>query len=429
MEFDMNILDKMKINEYLQMNKIILGNVIEGIVITNKNGDIQWANEAFTKITGYTKEECIGKNPRILKSEKHNVDFYKKMWKHLKEKGYWEGEIWNRRKNGETYPEWLVIAEIKNEHGEIINYVSMFIDFTEQIKKDEIIKYQFDHDALTGLPNRNFINKLLDLSLENAKKKDEKLAVIFMDIDRFKRINDTLGHNVGDKLLQMFSKKIKNCIKEENIIARLGGDEFVLILKDVKNIKHIIGSIYKIFSELKEPFILKEHETYITVSMGVSMYPSDGEDAEALIKNAEVAMYRVKETGKNNYELYSHHMDDKSLEQLKIENDMMKAIKNEEFILHYQPQIDANSGKLIGAEALIRWDHPELGTIYPDKFIPLAEETGFIIKLGEWVLKTAILQNKIWQEKGFDKIKMAVNVSAIQLRSSKFVHELKKIVY
>ncbi|WP_053956487.1 sensor domain-containing protein [Inediibacterium massiliense] len=406
----------------------ILENTKEGIVITNVKGDIEWVNPAFTIITGYEKEEVLGKNPRILKSKRHDSLFYKNMWRSISQKGFWQNQIWNRRKDGETYLEWLTIASVLNDRGKITHYISVFHDLTESMLKEEYIKYQANYDALTGLPNRYLLKDRIDRALTHACKNKKILAVFFLDVDRFKRINETLGHHVGDVLIQKIGKRLKECMDEEDTVGRLGGDEFIIILEEEESANHIIKKAQKVLDIFHTPFLLNGYTNYITASMGISIYPSDGENADHLIKNAETAMYRAKAKGKNGYQLYTAKMNQKALEKLTIENDMYKALEQKEFVLYYQPQVEAITGAIIGVEALIRWNHPKRGMIGPGEFIPLAEETGFIVPLGEWVIYEACRQGTIWEEKGIEGVQISVNLSPLQFQQKNIIEKIKKIL-
>ncbi|QZY53793.1 putative bifunctional diguanylate cyclase/phosphodiesterase [Crassaminicella profunda] len=423
-----NVINKKTTQEKLRIAEKVFNNTGEGIAVTDIDGTIQLVNPAFTTITGYSAGEAIGRNPRILRSERHDKKFYKGMWKSLIEMGNWKGHIWNRRKNGETYLEWMNISAIKDDDGKTLQYVSVFHDLTENVLQEEHIKYQAYHDALTELPNRELAKDRLNLALTHAHKNNQIVGVIFLDIDRFKRINDTLGHPIGDMLLQGAAKRLREYMDEGDTVGRLGGDEFIILLEDIKSVQNIIKVVHKIFHAFEKPFLLKNDEIYVTASIGISIYPSDGENMESLMKNAEVAMYRAKEKGKNTYQLYTPKMSERAYEQLAIENDMYKALEKDEFILYYQPQVQTTTGEIIGAEALIRWKHPKLGLISPAKFIPLAEETGFIVPLGEWVLRKACEQNRIWQKKGLKNIQVAVNLSPLQFKQKDLIEKITKII-
>ncbi len=416
-----DITDASKSTEKLRMAEKVFENTIEGIVVTDKDATIQWVNPAFTAITGYSSHEAIGKNPRILRSEKHAREFYTQMWDSLINHGKWQGEIWNRRKNGETYPEWLTISAICDEEGNTIQYVSVFNDISERIKREEHIKYQAYHDALTKLPNRYLLYDRLNMNISHAHRNQEKLAVMLLDLDRFKRINDTMGHPAGDMLLQEVALRLRDSLREGDTVSRLGGDEFCIIVEDIKHVENTLKVAQKIFKALSKPFLLRDHELYITTSIGVSIYPNDGADVDSLIKNADTAMYEAKAQGRNSVRLYTSSMNDEALKRLAIENEIIKGLEKEEFVVYYQPQLCLRTNKITGAEALIRWQHPELGFLLPGKFIHIAEETGLVELLGNWVLSTACRQNKLWQEKGHTAINISVNISAMQFQQKSLI--------
>ena len=424
----MDITDRKEDEKQLRMAHMVFANTLEGVVVTDTLGNIEWVNPAFTTITGYSAQEAIGKNPRILKSQHHKDDFYKSMWNSLIEKGQWQGEIWNRKKDGRSYPEWLTISAVKDDQGNVVQYVSVFNDITERIKQEERIKYLAYHDALTGIPNRIHFEDRMATGIVHAHRSGGEFATILLGLDRFKRINDTLGHAPGDKLLIAVADRLLEALTENDIIARFSGDTFGIILKEVKNIDKLLIRIIEIFDKFGMPFIIENHTLHVTVSMGISLYPMDGTDTETLIKNADTAMHRAKEFGRNSYQLYTPSMNEKALKWLSMENEMHKALKRDEFVLHYQPQVDLKSGKIVGAEALVRWIHPTAGLISPGEFIPLAEETGLIIPLGEWVLNKACSQNKEWQDKGLSKIMMSVNLSTVQFQDHSLVHKVKEIL-
>ncbi len=423
-----DITDQRKKEENWRMAQIVFENTVEGIVVTDLEGTIQWVNAAFTKITGYTAQEAIGQNPRILKSERHTKAFYEKMWDDLIQKGRWQGEIWNRRKNGETYPEWMVITTIYDVDGNPVQYVSVFNDITEYMQKEQHIRYQAYHDALTGLPNRILFKDRLNLAISHAHKHSKMLAVMLLDLDRFKRVNDTLGYALGDILLQSVAERLKSLITEGNTVARLSADEFIFIIEDINRVQDVIKIANRILHSFEEPFLLEGYELYVNASLGISIYPLDGNDAEDLMKKANVSMHWGKEKGGSTYKFYTAAMDKRASAELVLENDLFKAIEKNELYLCYQPQIDIFSKNMIGAEALVRWKHPKLGEIPPSKFIPLAERSGFIIGLGEWVLRKACEQLKRWHQNGFSGIKVAVNLSTLQFRQKNLVNMVMEIL-
>ncbi|MFZ5967848.1 MAG: EAL domain-containing protein [Bacillota bacterium] len=419
-----DISERVKNHEKLRMANEIFENTIEGIVVTDIKGNIHWVNPAFSKITGYTLEEVLGKNPRILKSDRHDDAFYRNLWSTLRRTGQWKGEIWNRRKNGEVYPEWMTISTIKNDFEEPVRYISVFNDITERILKEEHIKYQAYHDALTGLPNRLLVNDRLEVALTHAQRNKEQIAVMFIDLDRFKNINDTLGHAMGDMLLKEVAQRLVQCVRKGDTVARLGGDEFIIILENIKHVEYVVDIVQKIFTSLSHSYLLKDHEIFVTGSIGISIFPMDGEDVDTLIKHADTAMYRAKEQGRNTYQLFTSSMNERAMERLSLENDLRKAIIKNEFLVYYQPQMEIKTGNIIGAEALIRWMHPTMGLVPPGQFIPIAEETGLIEQIGEWVLMEACCQMKAWHNQGFGDMKISVNLSMRQFHQGDLVEKV-----
>lgn len=393
----------------------VFESTLEGVMVTDPNGKIVLVNPAFTAVTGYTPEEAIGKTPRILYSGKQDAEFYVNMWASIHETGHWRGEIWNRRKNGEVYLELLTITAIKDECDKTIYYAGVFSDITERKRYEEQIKHQAYHDALTGLPNRFLFHDRLSQALAHASRNHEMLAVMFLDLDRFKLINDSLGHAVGDQLLQAVARRLTGCLRKVDTVSRLGGDEFTVIIPQITREKDAAKVARKIISALFSPFVLNGHEFFITTSIGISLYPTDGTDIETLIKNADTAMYRAKEKGGNHYQFYTADMNAKAVERLALETSLRRALDRQEFELYYQPLTDLSASRIAGAEALIRWRHPELGIVSPEDFIQSAEETGLIVRIGEWILFTACKQIKAWQESRLPIERVCVNLSARQL--------------
>lgn len=414
--------------EQLRLSAQVFINSMEAIVITDIKNNIIQVNKAFTEITGYSPEEAIGKNPRILKSGQHSPEFYRSMWEILLKTGSWQGEMMDRRKNGEIYPKWLSITVVRDEKGDISNYIALFSDITERKASYERIQYLAHFDALTDLPNRTLLNDHLDLSIAVARRSQTQFAILFLDLDRFKNINDSLGHHAGDLLLQLVSERLKSCAREMDTVARLGGDEFVILLSSISEPNDAARVAQKVVDAIAVPFMLDGNEVNIGTSIGIGIYPDNGQDRPTLIKNADAAMYHAKESGRNNFQFFSSAMNDKAFERLSLENDLRRALKREEFFLHYQPQLDILTGKIIGIEALIRWRHPEKGLVPPNNFIPLAEKCGLIVSIGEWVLRTVCAQNMAWQKEGLPPILTAVNISAQQFKQQNFKESLVKIL-
>lgn len=424
-----DISERMQRDLELKMADKVIENTLEGVLVTDSAGKILSVNPAFTRITGYTAEEAIGETPRLLRSNHHDVRFYQQLWASLLGSGQWQGEIWNRRKNGDAYPEWLTISAIRDENGVVQQYVSVFNDITKYKRQEEHIHHQAYHDALTDLPNRLLFADRLKLAVAHAYRHRQQLAVMFLDLDRFKQINDGFGHHVGDQLLQEVAKRLQTLVRADDTVARLGGDEFTLLL--LPNISHTDDAIKiadQMITAFDTPLVIEKHELFTSPSIGIAIYPYDGTDAETLMKNADSAMYLAKRNGRNSYQLYTPDMNESAAEQLMLENQLRRAIERDELILHYQPQVNANTGEIIGIEALLRWQHPEKGVLYPLEFITLAEESGLIVSIGEWVLRTACVQNKRWQVITGKAVKMAVNVSARQFSHPHFVRLVEQVL-
>jgi len=424
-----NITERKRAEEKLRQAAKVLENSAEAITITNAQTQIISVNKAFTQITGYSEAEILGQRTTILKSGKHSLEFYQKMWKSISTIGYWEGEIWNRRKNGEIYQEWLHISVIKDENTtEITNYLAIFSDITERKQTEQRLAYLAHYDDLTGLPNRNLFYEKATLALTHAQPQNQPVAIIFLDLDRFKYINDTWGHLVGDLLLKDVTRRLTNCLSKTDTIARLGGDDFTLLLENLNNHQAIETVAKGIIAALQIPFELNGHEVFITASLGLSIYPIDGVDVDTLLKHADAAMYRAKEAGRNNYQFYKPQMNILTHHRLSLESKLRHALERDELLLYYQPQMHLGTGLIVGAEILLRWQHPELGLVLPYTFIPLAEETGLIIPIGEWVLRHTCLQHQRWRDTGKPILRMAVNLSSRQFRQENLTPSIMRIV-
>jgi diguanylate cyclase (GGDEF)-like protein/PAS domain S-box-containing protein len=386
----------------------------EGIMITDAKGVIKRVNPAFTAVTGYTEAEAVGETPRLLKSGRHGADFYAEMWDSLLKHGRWEGEVWNRRKNGEIFPVWQIISAMRDAGGNIAELVSLFIDITQKKRSEEEIAYRANYDPLTSLPNRALLTERLGQAMKQAKREHARIAVLFVDLDFFKQVNDTLGHAVGDRLLQMVAERMRLCVRETDTIARQGGDEFVVLLANIADASDAGIVAEKIIAQMVQPFLLDENEIHIGASIGITLFPEDGQDIETLFRNADLAMYRAKAAGRNNAQFFEMAMTTAAIERRALEADLRGALPRDEFRLHYQPVIDLASGAIVGAEALLRWQHGKRGLVGPDKFIPLAEETGLIRDIGIWVFETGCRQLAAWQAAGH-RLTLAINVSVRQL--------------
>ena len=412
----------------VRLSRQIIDASLDGVIITDAEGYIESVNPAFCKLTGYSPDEAIGQTPALLKSGRHDVSFYEQLWNSLKESGYWQGEIWNRRKNGEIYPEWLTITEVKDDFGGEHKYAGVFSDISERKESEQQIRALAYYDALTGLPNRRLFQDRLGLALPQMRRHEQKLAVMFIDLDLFKRINDTLGHDVGDEVLCEMAERLKECVRESDTVSRMGGDEFTIIQPDLKDAANAVQLATRIIASLRKPFTTGGRELMVTSSVGIALYPNDGETADDLTKNADTAMYRAKDLGRNNYQLYTDAMNAESVERLTMESYLRQAIERDEFSLNYQVKVDLVSNRTTGVEALLRWNNHELGPVTPDRFIPLAEANGMILPIGDWVLREACRQARAWVEQGLDDITMAVNVSSRQLHQNDLDDVVLKIL-
>ncbi|MDO8988811.1 MAG: EAL domain-containing protein [Sideroxyarcus sp.] len=405
----------------------------EAMIITDPNGVIIRVNRAFTETTGYTPEEAIGQKPSMLKSGQHDANFYRAMWKTIQCTGGWQGEIWDRRKNGEVYPKWLTISAVRDDDGVVTHYVGSHYDITERKRAEDQIRHLAFYDHLTRLPNRRLVSDRLLQALITSGGDGRHGAVMFIDLDNFKTLNDTLGHDIGDLLLQQVARRLQSCVRQGDTVARLGGDEFVILLEGLsaKPLEataqaEAIGE--KILATLNQPYQLEDHVHHNTPSIGITLFSGVTQSSEELFKQADLAMYQAKKAGRNALRFFDAQMQESINANSSIEADLRKAIENNEFKLHYQIQTDV-SRRPIGAEALIRWTHPAQGPVSPAKFIPLAEESGLIIPIGRWVLETACLQLKAWQDNELTRdLVLSVNVSARQFRQAGFVAEVQTAI-
>ncbi len=423
-----DVTDRKRAEAGLQMAASVFNHTNEGILVTTPAGIIEQVNPAFTVITGFSADEAIGQTPAILRSDRQAPAFYRAMWQALRDQGRWQGEIWNRRKNGEAYLEWLTVSAVKDEAGETSRYVAVFDDISELHEKEQRLRHQAYHDPLTGLPNRTLFIDRLDHAIAVAGRSDRPVAVLFLDLDRFKLVNDTLGHDVGDDLLKAVAQRLKHHLRRADTVARLGGDEFVVIQVDWTSPAEVSTLADKVLALLEEPVTVGGHDLHVGASIGIALYPADGADARELLKNADTAMYVVKEAGRSAYRFFDASMNQEAMERLTLEGALRGAIDRGELAVYYQPKVALASGAMVGAEALVRWHHPIHGTIVPDRFIPLAEETGLIVPLGEWVLRQVCHQVAQWSQAGLDPGPVAVNVSARQLALADFADRVAGIL-
>ncbi len=402
-------------------------NTHEGIIITDENCIIQKINPAFSLITGYTSEEAIGKKPSFLKSGRHDKHFYEMLWSKLQKIGRWNGFLWDRRKNGEVFPIELTITAVKNGIDNKNLYLGIL---TDQSNKEEKQCNKSNYDPLTTLPNRILFRDHLSFMLAHAKRNDQILALLLLDLNRFKVMNETLGFNAGDMILMNTAERLKKALREVDAVFRLGNDEFAIILEEVSKIEDAAKVAKKILRTFSLPFKLSyyEDELYISASIGISIFPQDGSNYEEIIKNAETAMYQAKELEQNNFQHYSPAMNASTFEHLTMEHQLYKALEQREFIVYYQPIVDIPTSSITGAEALVRWHHPELGLVSPAEFIPIAEETGLIIPIGEHVMRCACEKAKEWQSKGHNNFHISVNLSARQFQQHDLIQKVEIIL-
>ena len=428
--FVMDITAKKQAEAAIQLYASAFQHSAEAILISDGDNRILAVNAAFTRLTGYTGDEARGRNPRFLATGQTPAATYREMWAGLHETGFWQGEIWDRRKNGTTYPKWLSLSVIRDAAGEITHYIGSFADISERKVAEERITRLANHDALTGLFNRLSLRERLEQALATVKREHRALAVMFIDMDHFKAINDSLGHAVGDELLLEVARRLRHDVRDSDIVARLGGDDFVVVLTDVEGANAAARVADKVLRALGQPYRIREHQLHSTPSIGVAFFPIDGDDGETLLKNADTAMYHAKSHGRNNVQFFTAAMNQAAIERLRLDHDLRIALEQGQFELHYQPKLEACASRescdacddrtcrVVGVEALVRWRHPREGLISPMKFIPVAEETGLILPLGEWVLNEACRQLRAWRDEGLADVTMAVNLSAHQMGSS-----------
>jgi diguanylate cyclase (GGDEF)-like protein/PAS domain S-box-containing protein len=412
-----DITERKKAEAQMQKLSRALEQIADTVMITDRHGVIEYVNPTFAQVTGYEPVEAVGRRPNLLKSGRQGPGYYENLWKTILAGEVFSDVFINRRKDGSLYYEEKTITPLTDADGRITHFVATGKDITERMQVQERLAYMAQHDPLTELPNRALLLDRLKQSLAGARWRDRRTAVLFVDLDRFKTINDTLGHEAGDRLLQQLAARFQANVREGDTVARFGGDEFVILLDDVASADDVAGVAQKVLQALAAPFEVDHHALYVTASIGVSLFPGDGEDASTLLKNADTAMYRAKELGKNTYQFYSAEMSARAFERLTLESSLRHALEREEFRLHYQPQVDVETGTVVGVEALLRWQHPEFGLIAPADFVPLLEETGLIVPVGKWVLRTACVQLQAWRAQGWPELRLAVNLSPRQFQA------------
>jgi len=399
---------------------VFFTNATEAIFIIDPQGRLLTANPSFVHMAGINLPDAVGNIPDVLKADNYDEDFYHILWRTLKRRGSWKGEILNRRANGETCREWLSISSRKNELGKITHYICTVMDAVNQITMPLNKHY---YDSLTKLPNRLLMQDRLEFMINHARRNNELMALLLLDIDRFRIINDTFGYEAGDALLCTIADRLTTCVRDVDVVFRSGDDEFAIILEEITHPEDAAKVARRVLKSCSDPMLIDGHNVYTTICVGISIFPTDGEGKVQILQNAETAMYRARETALNSYQHYKPSMNEQSLERLTLENDLRNALGRDEFCIFFQPQVEIGTGRITGTEALIRWKHPDLGLIPPNQFIPIAEDTGLILPIGEWVLRTSCMQAREWYRDGKSFI-ISVNLSANQFRQ----HNLVSIV-
>ncbi len=410
--------------EKLELSAKVFSQSREAIIITDKDNNIISVNRAYTAITGYEEQEVLGKNPKFLASGQHDKDFYRVLWETLLKDNFWQGELWNRHKDETIYPEWLTISVVRDETGDVVYYIAIFTDITEHKDREQQIEHLAHYDSLTNLPNRRLLKSRVDYELTAAERNKKTFALLFIDLDHFKNINDSLGHTIGDQVLIEVGRRLLACVRKEDTVARLGGDEFNILLAD-SNVNGAAIVAYKIIASLAEPILYQNYQLHITPSIGISLYPDNGDSYEILFKNADIALYQAKKQGRNQCQFFTPTMQQHTQRRMEIENDLRQAIVRNELMVYFQPQVNTQTGQIIAAEALLRWQHPDWGMVSPAEFIPVAEECGLILSIGDWVLEQSIAQARQWHDAGFS-LTIAVNLSLAQFRAHTLLEKVKQ---
>ena len=422
----LDITERMRAEDDVRKLSLAVEQSPASVMITDPTGVIEYVNPKFVDVTGYSTEEVIGKSPQILNSGYTPPEYYRELWKTVLAGREWRGEFHNKKKNGENFWEYASVSPIKDHNGEITHLLAVKEDITVRKQHEEQLLRQMNYDNVTDLPNRVLGLDRLTQALARSHRNNTTVALLFIDLDRFKNVNDTLGHSAGDRLLKEAGLRLCECIRGGDTVARMGGDEFTIILPDLQspnNAEHVAEKIHSAFAQ---PFLIEGQELFITASIGITIYPMDADAPHALMQNADAAMYQAKELGKNRTQFFTRELNEQALERVKIENHLRRAIEQDEFSLHYQPIVELRSGRLVGAEALLRWQNDELGNVPPSRFIPLAEDAGLISSIGEWVLEDVCRQYAEWRDKSGLSIRISVNVSSRQFREGALVDTINR---
>jgi diguanylate cyclase (GGDEF)-like protein/PAS domain S-box-containing protein len=427
-----DVTERKRVEAELRLASRVIDDSQDGIMIIDRQRKIRRINRAFTRLTGFADADVIGRNLGVLDGGRQGASFYRDLWRHVRRSGGWQGEVWGRRKSGDVYPQWLSVSAILDPEGRPKHYVGIFADISEKKRSEERIQRLAHYDAVTGLPNRVLFQERLERACIQAQRLRAGFAVMFIDLDRFKAINDSLGHAVGDELLAVVGQRLLRSVRSEDTVSRRGGDEFTVILQGLSDHDSAVRSAAfvaeKMLHQLTQPMTLVGHETFVTASIGVSLFPQDAADIGELIKNADAAMYHAKKQGRNNYQFYSADMNARAKQRLSLETRLRNAVEREELRVFYQPQVDLLTGEIVGAEALVRWQHPELGLLSPTHFMPLAEETGLVLSIGDWVLDQACRQYRAWEQAGHGIGKVSVNISPRQFNQGMLVQRIDGVM-
>ncbi|WEN43543.1 putative signaling protein [Thauera sp. GDN1] len=412
---------KVRAEAALRQSSAVFESTRDGVVITTLEPRIVAVNPAYTEITGYRADEVIGLNPSLLRSGRHDRAFYQAMWAGLKQLGYWQGEVWNRRANGEVYPQWLTLSTVRDETGEPSHYVGVFTDLTQLKRSEQQLEHLTHYDPLTDLPNRLLVQSRLEHAIDQARRHRSRVGVLFVDLDRFKNVNDSLGHPAGDALIQAVATRLRDGLRDEDTLARLGGDEFLVVIEDLESADAAASVASKLTRLVQEPFCVADgQEVIVSASIGVSLFPDDGDTATGLIQHADAALYQAKARGRDSFCFYSSALTAAVSEHMQMEMGLRRALERGELLIHYQPLVSLEGGP-IGAEALLRWQPPGEALVRPDRFIPLAEETGLIVPIGAWVLREACRQARAWLDAGLEFGAVSVNLSVRQFHERSLV--------
>lgn len=412
----------------LRLSAKVFENNTEAIMITDAHHNVVSVNKAFVEITGYSQDDVLGKNPRFLASGKQSALFYQAFYDALQTTDQWRGEIWNKRKNGEIFAEWVTISALRDDSGVVSHYVAVYLDLTEH--KNEVARTQYlaNYDVLTTLPNRYLLSDRLEQMLVLAQRHQGKMAVLFIGLDHFKLVNDSLGHGVGDELLKVAAQRLSACLRDCDTVSRRGGDEFVVLLGELNSEAQAGLIAANIGKSLRAAFVVGENSLSLSASIGISLYPEDGSTSVELLRNADLAMHRAKELGRNQLQFYEPTMNVRAVQRLQLESDLRDALSGDQLEVYYQPKVNLVSGKMVGMEALVRWNHPQCGFMSPQQFIPVAEESGLINEIGDWLLRQTASQQRDWQVMDYQIVPVAVNLSARQLSQKDFIEKLQNLL-